>query len=213
MRKFFFLLLILAFGLIGCDSKSSQTVSQELIINNKPVANSVGAKCQPGSVDLEGYGDKGQRLANCFVQYPGEPSRQDKSYYIIEDICGQFTKDFVENLAGQKITKIEPSPISSIYSCRYYFNDQDYIWLNLDYLSVDNQKKGHEMMNRAIKTDSKIEMNHFVVWQPDGLINEIYLVLADDKFISINRSSGQVLDNDKILGFAAKLAQEIKNYK
>jgi hypothetical protein len=83
----------------------------------------------------------------------------------------------------------------------------------MDYLSVANQKKGHEMMNRVIKTDDRITMNHFIAWQADGLINEIYLVLDDNKFISINRSSGKVLDNDKFLDFAIKLANEIKSYK
>ena len=184
--------------------------------NNQPVATTSGSaigNCTPGPVDLANYGDKGKRLANCFVEYPGEPSRQDKSYYIVEDICGQFTKEFVENLVGQTIIKIEPSKIESIYSCRYYFNDQDYIWLNLDYLSADNQKKGHEMMNRAIKTDDRIKMEHFVVWQGDGLINEIYLVLGSEKFISIERSSSKVLEGDQVLQFAAKLGSEIKNYK
>jgi len=199
--------------LVGCAPQTNnQPVSTS---GNEPkaaVGSAIG-KCTPSPVDLVNYGDKGKRLASCFVEYPGEPSRQDKSYYIIEDICGQFTKEFVENLTGQTITKIEPSKIPSIYNCRYYFNDQDYIWLNMDYLSVDNQKKGHEMMNRTIKTDERIKMEHFVVWQGDGLINEIYLVLDPEKFISINRSSGQVLDNDKILEFAVKLANEIKNYK
>jgi len=209
MKKILILSFLLAIlVLTGCSQPT---------VNQPPGAGSTNGKvsgpCTPGPVDLVNYGDKGHRLASCFVEYPGEPSREDKSYYIIEDICGQFTKEFIENLVGQKITKIEEPKISSIYSCRYYFNDQDYIWLNLDYLSVDNQKKGHEMMGRTIKTDDRIKMNHFVVWQPDGLINEIYLVLADNKFISINRSSGQVLDNEKILQFAANLANEIKNYK
>jgi len=208
MKKGFSSSLILLICLVGCaPANQLPTVSEQ-------TTPSGGAgKCTPGPVDLVNYGDKGQRLANCFVQYPGEPTREDKSYYIVEDVCGQFTKEFVENLVGQKITKIQLPQISSVYNCRYYFNDEDYIWLNLDYLSVDNQKKGQEMMGRTIKTDDRIKMNHFIVWQPDGLINEIYLVLNDDKFLSINRSSGQVLDNDKILDFAIKLANEIRDYK
>lgn len=209
------ILFIFAFSLVLTSCAPKTDNQQVTTSGNEPATTSgtVIGKCTPGPVDLVNYGDKGKRLANCFVEYPGEPSRQDKSYYIIEDICGQFTKEFIENLLGQTITKIEEPKVSSIYSCRYYFNDQDYIWLNLDYLSADNQKKAHEMMNRTIKTDERIKMNHFVVWQGDGLINEIYLVLEPEKFISINRSSGQVLDNDKILEFAIKLAGEIKNYK
>jgi uncharacterized protein YaiL (DUF2058 family) len=49
---------------------------------------------------------------------------------------------------------------------------------------VEKQKKGQEMLGRTIKTDPRIEMDHFIVWQPDGLINSIYLVLGPEKFIS-----------------------------
>ena len=175
-------------------------------------------KCKEEKVKLPNYGDPGKRLSNCFVQYPGEPSRQDKSYYIVEDICGQFTKEFVENMLGLSILRIEKPKIDSLYNCKYYFSDQPsgigtYVMLNLEYLNVENQKKGHQMMNRTIKTDPRIQMKHFIVWQQDGLINEIYLVLGPEKFISINRSSGKVLDNEKDIQFAANLAKEIKDYK
>ena len=85
--------------------------------------------------------------------------------------------------------------------------------LALEYLSVETQKKGHQMAGRTIKTDPRIAMEHFVVWQPDGLINEIYLVLGPEKFLSINRSSGKALDNEKDLQFAANLAKELKDYR
>ncbi len=175
-------------------------------------------KCNEEKVSLPNYGDPGKRLSNCFVQYPGEPSRQDSHYYIVEDICGQFTKEFVENMLGGSLLRIEPPKIASIYSCRYYFSDDPpgigtYLWLNLEYLSVETQKKGHQMAGRTIKTDPRIAMEHFVVWQPDGLINEIYLVLGPEKFLSINRSSGKALDNEKDLQFAANLAKELKDYR
>ena len=99
-----------------------------------------------------------------------------------------------------------------------YFSGQPagtgaYVMLNLEYLNVENQKKGHQMAGRTIKTDPRIQMKHFIVWQKDGLINEINLVLGPEKFISINRSSGKVLDNEKDIEFAANLAKEIKSYK
>ena len=175
-------------------------------------------KCKEEKVKLPNYGDPGKRLGNCFVQYPGEPSRQDKSYYIVEDICGQFTKEFVENMLGLSILKIEKPTNDRLYNCKYFFSDQPagtgtYVMLNLEYLNAENQKKGHQMAGRTIKTDPRIQMKHFIVWQKDGLINEIYLVLGPEKFISINRSSGKVLDNEKDIEFAANLAKEIKNYK
>jgi len=175
-------------------------------------------KCKEEKVSLPNYGDPGKRLSSCFVQYPGEPSRQDKSYFIVEDICGQFTKEFVENMLGLSLLRIEKPKVDSLYNCSYYLSDQpsgtgSYIMLNLEYLNVEKQKKGHQMAGRTIKTDSRIPMNHFIVWQADGLIDEIYLVFGPEKFLSINRSSGKVLDNEKEILFAANLAKEIKNYK
>jgi len=175
-------------------------------------------KCAKEKVQIPGYGDPGQRLSSCFVQYPGEPSRQDKHYYIVEDICGQFTREFVENMLGLSVLRAEPPKFSGVYNCRYYFSNEPagigtYIMLSLDYLSVENQKKGHQLAGRTIKTDPRIKMEHFIVWQQDGLINEIYLVLSPQKFISINRSSGKVVNNEKDIEFAASLAKEIKDYK
>lgn len=221
MRKKIILgiILFLAVGVLsGCGQSEKGTEETAKQSANQPEAkNETSAgflkKCSPEKVALPNYGDPGKRLANCFVEYPGEPTRQDKSYYILEDICGQFTQEFMENMLGQKLAKVEPSAISGIYNCRYYLNDKDYLWLNMDYLSIDNQKKGHEMMNRKVEADPKIPMQNLVVWQGDGSINEIYLVLAPEKFLSINRSSTAVLDNEKTLDFAVKLAKEIKNYK
>lgn len=175
-------------------------------------------KCAAEKVQLPGYGDPGQQLSSCFVQYPGEATRHDKYYHIVEDVCGQFTKEFVENMLGISVLRVEPPKSGGVYNCRYYFSNEpagigEYIMLSLDYLSVDDQKKGHQLAGRTIKTDSRIKMEHFIVWQQDGLINEIYLVLSPQKFISINRSSGKMVDNEKDIEFAASLANEIKDYK
>jgi len=215
MRKIFWTILILSIFLAGCAAPKSQTTTSG---NNQPVASGATTavapgKCTPGPVDLANYGDKGKRLANCFVEYPGEPTREDKSYYIIEDICGQFTKEFMENILGQTIVKVVPSPISGLYNCSYYFNDKDYVMLVMDYLSVENQKKGREFIGHKIMVDKNIPMENFYAVQENGLINTIYLVLDPGKFISIERASAQVLPGDQILQFAEKLGAEIKNYK
>ncbi len=183
-----------------------------------PANKTITGNCQEGKAQLPNYGDPGKRLSNCFVQYPGEPSRQDSHYYIVEDICGQFTEQFIENLLGVPIVSIKGSTVSGLYLCKYYLSEQpegqgQYILINLEYLSVEKQKKGHQLMNRTIKTDSRIRMEHFLVWQPDGLLNEIYLVLDPNKFISINRSDSGVLDNEKTIEFAARLAEQIKDYR
>ncbi|MCX6744908.1 MAG: hypothetical protein NTX82_05270 [Candidatus Parcubacteria bacterium] len=212
MKRVIFFLALSIF-LSGCAPKTND--QQVTTSGNEPAttANTSIGKCTPGSVDLVNYGDKGKRLASCFVEYPGEPSRQDKSYYIIEDICGQFTQGFMENILGQKLAKIVPSPISSLYNCSYYFDDKQYVMLVMDYLNVADQKKGREYIGHTIKVDGRIPMENFYAVQEDGIINTVYLVLGPDKFISIERSSSKVLEGDAVLQFAAKLGKEIKNYK
>jgi hypothetical protein len=172
-----------------------------------------GGNCQSGKVNLPNYGDPGKRLSSCFVEYPGEPSRQDKSYYIVEDICGQLTKEFIEGLLGKKISRTEPSKISSVYACSYYLNNKEYVMLALDYLKVENQKIGQEAVGRKVEKNTKIPMDNFVVWQEDGAINNIYFILGPEKFLRLERSSKAALNNDEILDFSTKLGNELKNYK
>lgn len=169
--------------------------------------------CSQEKVSLPNYGDPGQRLKNCFVELPGEPSRQDKSYYIVEDICGQFTKDFMENMYGAKIAKIELPQIASANNCTYYFDEKSYVMLNLEYLSIENQKKGNEAMGRKTEKNSAIPMENYVAVQEDGAINAIYLVLNPNKFLSLRPSSRTVISNEKFINLAANIANEIKNYK
>lgn len=185
------------------DTKNAEVSSQ---------TNASGA-CKEEKVTLPNYGDPGKRLPNCFVQYPGEPSRQDKSYYIVEDICGQFTKEFMENMLGQKNVRIEPPKISTLSNCTYYLDDKEYIMLVLNYLKAENQKIGQEAMGRKVEKNSSIPMDNWVVTQEDGEINSIYFILSPEKFISLQRSSKSALTNDELINFSAKLGEAIKSYK
>jgi hypothetical protein len=234
-KKIQLLALVLAgiLFLSGCANKPNQNgastgvqtgsngVASDETAANADVANGSGQSenetirntCQKENVSLPNYGDPGQRLENCFVQYPGEPSRQEKSYYIVEDICGQFTQKFVENLLGKNITKMEPSKISSVYACSYYLDDSEYIMLALDYLKVENQKIGQEAMGRKVEKNPKIPVDNLVVWQEDGSINDVYFILGPEKFLRLERSSKAAIDNDKILDFSAKIGEAIKGYK
>jgi hypothetical protein len=169
--------------------------------------------CKEENISIPNYGDPGKRLKNCFVQYPGEPSRQDKSYYIVEDTCGQFTKEFMENALGAQIVKVEPPKVDGIFNCTYYLTDKEYVMANLEYLSVENQKKGNEEMDRKVEKSSAIPMENMVVYQEDGAINVLYLILGPQKFISFRPSSKKAIANDKFIQFIANIGHEIQSYK
>jgi hypothetical protein len=227
--------------LSGCGNKADQTSQGETAAKNSASENPAGNSqvidetpsdtsatgnnsvqvgesaslniCQKENVSLPNYGDPGKRLPNCFVEYPGEPSRQDKSYYIVEDICGQFTKEFMENMLEQKIAKIEPPQIDSLNNCTYYLKGSENILLNLEYLPIENQKTGSEAMGRKTEKSDQIPLDNLVVWQDDSLINTIYLVLGPNKFLSLRPSSKNTIDKDNFIKLAANIASAIKSYK
>jgi hypothetical protein len=169
--------------------------------------------CVKEIISLPNYGDPGQRLQNCFVEYPAEPTRPDKSYYIVEDICGQFTQEFMENMYGGKLLRIEQPQVASANNCTYFFDEKEYVTLNLEYLSIENQKKGNEAMDRKMEKNTAISMENYVSIQEDGAINAIYFVLSPNKFLSFRPSSKKAIENEKIIDFAANIAGEIKSYK
>lgn len=219
MKKY---LVILAIGIVfifsGCQSGKVQNNNEEKTNTEKEKSSvasnvTIANPCMEERIDIPNYGSKGKRLANCFVEYPGEPSRQDDRYYIVEDICGQFTKEFFENMLGEKIDKIELPKVSGINNCTYYLGEKNYIMLNLEYLSVENQKVGNEMMKRRIAKEKKIPLENMVVYEEDGSINVIYLILGSKKFISMRPSSKEAISGEKFIELASKIGESIKNYK
>lgn len=218
MKKRIIILPVLIVGVVflsGCTNNNqtgSVNKTESTVAGTEEVKNNLTEPCQKGKVTLEGYGDPGKRMASCFVEYPGEPSRQDKSYYIVEDICGQFTKEFVENMLGQKIVKIEPPKIASLNNCSYYLNDKEYILFNLEYLKIENQKLFYQQTGDKVEKNPKIPMDNVMITQGD-VVSGIYFVLGPEKFISIKPSSKNTIENEKFIDFAAKIGEEIKNYK
>jgi hypothetical protein len=154
-----------------------------------------------------------------FVRFPGEPTRESTDYYIIEDICGQFTGKFMEGVTGKTIIKTDDpyQDLGNIYACHYYFDGNTSevasLYLVLDYLNVADQKKGLEFLDRKLETSTDIPMEHFIAIQEDGNINGIYFVLGPDKFIRLDRSSTTSATNEEMRAYATKIAQKIKNYK
>lgn len=174
------------------------------------IVKSVQGGCQRAEVDLVNYTEKGKRLANCFVEFPGEPTREDKNYYIVDDICGQFTKEFMENILNREIK----SSKSGENSCEYQWGEiGESVSLILDYTKIDNQKIVQEALKRKVIEEKNIPMRNMVVYQDNGLINTIYLILNEEKFISIERSNKAGLTSEDLLNLAKKIALEIKNYK
>lgn len=174
------------------------------------IVNNGQGRCQREEINLVNYTEKGKRLPNCFVEFPGEPTREDKNYYIVDDICGQFTKEFMEKMLTREIKTIKAGE----NSCEYQWGEiGGSVSLILDYTKIDSQKIVQEALKRKIVEEKSIPMRNMVVYQDNGLINTIYLILENNKFMSIERSSKAGLTTENLLNLAKKIALEIKNYK
>ena len=155
-----------------------------------------------------------------FVRFPGEPTRPDKDhYYVGGDICGQFTKPFMEGLTGKTIKKIEPAAVSTVLGCAYYTatkaddGKDAYVMLVLDSLSVANQKAGQQTLGRTVTTNASIPMDNFVATQENGIINAIYFVFGPEHFLRLDRSSTSALSDTDMLALAVKLGTKMKDFK
>lgn len=214
-------------GIVGISILSLLAVTYKIAINQNwlkedtletdSVITEQTNQCSEAPVSLEGYTETGTRLGNCFVEYPGEPTREDDSYYVVEDICGQFTQEFIENMSGLKFIQIKEPIIQGLYNCSYFINTDDgltgdYLLIQLEYLIADDQKIGHELLGRIVKEDSSIPMKNYIVYQEDGFINCILLVLSNNKYIRIDRSSILVSD-ETLKNTAINIAKEINGYK
>ena len=142
---------------------------------------------------------------------PLEQEKQPESAKsaISENICSYFSQDFVANAIGKPITKIESQSGGGSYNCQYYVDDNHFVSLTLNYLSVESQKKGAQALDRKIDTSEMIKIEHFLTIQDDGNTNAIYLVLGPNQFIRVDRSSGKAIDNQTLLNLAVAVSKKL----
>lgn len=135
----------------------------------------------------------------------------NKQITVGNDICAQFPKEWVALAAGKTIVKATPSHTNgtATYACNYYINETNFVSIDVNDYSVEGQKKGQISFGRTLKTDPRIAMDHFIVFETDGLIDSIYLVLTPNRFVTVDRFYGKVFDNEGVIAFAAKVAQKI----
>jgi hypothetical protein len=224
-RRVIWLIAVVAISIGACSQPGASPTSGAL---SSPVGSSAPQTQAPGSSAPQTQA-AGTPITNAdgtvtdadgFVRFPGEPTRPDQShYYVIEDICGQFTQPFMERLAGMTFKEIRPSGNTATYLCSYYTSTKAadgkdvYILLVLDYLSVADQKAGQQALGRTVASNADIPMDNFVATQENGVINAIYLVLGPEKFLRLDRSSTSALSDAKMVALAIKLGAKMKDFK
>jgi hypothetical protein len=127
------------------------------------------------------------------------------------DVCSEVPSSLVSDIIGKAIVETENPSTSSGTGCMYFTNKEKYehILIQVSYLSVENQKKGQEIMDRSITTDNTIPIENFLAIQEDGQINAIYLVMTSQKYVRIDRTPNTA-DNDQLVNLARQVASVIK---
>jgi len=134
---------------------------------------------------------------------------EKKTVSVGADICNEFPKDWVASVTGKTIIKTEKLDSSGLHVCQYYTDDNNFITLRLNNLSVEDQKKSQITLGRTVTTNQEINMDNFVARQENGLINNTVLVLNPNLFLSVDRSSTKAASDDEITAFAQKVADRI----
>lgn len=133
----------------------------------------------------------------------------EKQVNVGENVCAEFPKSWVESVLGKTIVKAEPFNLSNLSNCQYFVDDNNAAFIKVENLSVDNQKTGQQALGRTVKTDPRIQMEHFIAVQENGLINTIYLVLNPSRYVAIDRTSTKVFDNEGEIAFAVAVSKKI----
>lgn len=125
-------------------------------------------------------------------------------------VCEEVPETLVSEVIGKTISETEDVSTQTDTGCTYYTNkaNLEYVLVKVVYMSGENQKKGQEALGRTITTNPKIGIDHFIAMQKDGNINAIYLLMAPEKFVRIDRTGG-VVTNEQLLDLASQVTDII----
>jgi hypothetical protein len=143
------------------------------------------------------------------------------------DICQEFTADFVYSATGKTIVKVEPDWIMPTLACRYYFTyDPNYnknfedkrfraggqlIFMMLENLSVENQKKGLAILDATFKSEPRIKMENMTTFKENGSLRDIRLIINPNRYVRIETNSGgKGITDEELINYAIKVAEKIQ---
>ena len=80
------MLIVGAIFLSGCanNNQAEKNNNAESVASAPATEDNLDGACEKENVSIEGYGEPGKRLKNCFVEYPGEPSRRTKVIILLK---------------------------------------------------------------------------------------------------------------------------------
>ncbi len=129
------------------------------------------------------------------------------------NLCELFPKEKISELLGKPIvkTKIGTSEVNPAPSCFYYLDGSKTVYLELGQNSnPSDQIKGAKALGWKVEDDPKILLKNWVVYNQEGKVYLIYLVIDEKTFITIN-PWGSGLTNEEEVDFASRLAKYLKD--
>jgi hypothetical protein len=155
----------------------------------------------------------------------GEDNAKTKKGDISNDICAEFTPDFVYSVLHKPIVRVEPSPLATVFACDYFidykldfYKDAKYnyvgaggpsITIVLDNLNVEKQKEAREYLGLTLGSSKKIKMENIVSYRKDNSMWSVDLIINPNRFVWANYSHKAITD-DELITLAAAMADKIQ---
>ena len=169
------------------------------------------------------------------ITVSGEPSSDNGSNVgqkvskgdVGNNICQYFNADFVYSATGKPVVKVEPDWILPEQACRYYFtydanaNSQyddprlrgggQLIFMMVENLSVENQKKGLDVLGGTYKSEARIKMENMLTYREGGSLRDIRLIINPNRYVRMDTNSGgKGITEEELIQFAIKVAEMIQ---
>lgn len=170
--------------------------------NNKSASNSTNTEKNTTSQEDSKFSGQASEIKTT------RPMMGQESFSL--SVCDEVPKEIVASIIGKEIVDIKDHSDGKTTGCTYFINKQtlDNIVIVVAYMDPNAQKKFYESGGKEIKVLSEIPMNNFSIWDK-GQIGGIYLIMADKKYVRVERSNPKVTGNQEEITLAKRVAEII----
>ena len=128
-------------------------------------------------------------------------------------VCDEMTMGEVAKVVGKTIVKTEDYSNSGSTGCEYFLENTSFVIIDVGYGDMAKQKKGLEVLDRTIKTESRIKLENFLTYTENGL-NDVYMNVAPgQKYVRVGRSSISVVDEETLIKLAVATEAKVRSFK
>ena len=129
------------------------------------------------------------------------------------EVCNEMTKNEVGKVIGKTIVKTEDYSNGGSTGCEYFLENTSFVIIDVGYGDMAKQKKGLEVLDRTIKTESRIKLENFLTYTENGL-NDVYMNVAPgQKYVRVGRSSISVVDEETLIKLAVATEAKVRSFK